>query len=118
MELSGAISALSGLAQKSRLRIFRLLIKAGPVGIPAGEIAHTLKVPKNTMSSHLSILAQAGLVTSRREGRYIIYSVDLNGVRGLLTFLMSDCCQGELEVCAPLIENILPMCPHGSAPGV
>jgi ArsR family transcriptional regulator, arsenate/arsenite/antimonite-responsive transcriptional repressor len=110
MELSRAISALSALSQKSRLKVFRLLVKAGPDGLPAGEIARRLRVPPNTMSAHLAILARAGLVTSRRESRSIFYAVDLEGTRELLSFLVADCCGGSPEVCGPLIASALAEC--------
>lgn len=108
MDVSQALEAFGALAQESRLRVFRLLVKSGPDGMAAGEIARALGVPHNTMSTHLSILAQAGLVTFRKQGRSVIYALDLEGTRGLLSFLMEDCCQGRPEVCAPLIETVLP----------
>jgi DNA-binding transcriptional ArsR family regulator len=107
MEIKDAIAGFGALAQESRLEVFRLLVRAGADGLPAGEIARTLGVPHNTMSSHLGILAQAGLVTARREGRSIIYAIDFTGVRALLSFLMEDCCQGAPEICAPAIAGIL-----------
>lgn len=102
MEFNDAIERLGALAQKSRLEVFRLLVRAGDHGLPAGDIARTLDVPANTMSTHLAILAQAGLITSRREGRWIIYAVQFDGVRDLLAYLMEDCCRGRPEICAPL----------------
>ena len=110
MEIKTATSCLAALAQESRLRVFRLLIEAGEEGRPAGEIARSLGIPHNTMSSHLGILQQAGLVQSVRQGRSVIYAVDLTGVRDLLAFLLEDCCQGRAEVCAPLLDAVLPDC--------
>jgi ArsR family transcriptional regulator, arsenate/arsenite/antimonite-responsive transcriptional repressor len=110
MELSRAIAALSALSQESRLKVFRLLVKSGPVGLQAGEIARRLKVPPNTMSSHLAILSRAGLVTSRRKSRSIFYALDLEGTRELLSFLVEDCCRGKPEVCRPLIASALAEC--------
>ena len=110
MEMSKAISALSALSQDSRLKVFRLLVRSGPVGLPAGEIARQLSVPSNTMSSHLAILSRAGLVTSRRESRSIFYAVDIEGTRQLLSFLVADCCGGRPEVCRPLIASALAEC--------
>ena len=81
MELNSAVQALSALGQESRLRVFRLLINRGPQGMPAGDIAEQLKIPANTMSSHLAVLSRAGLVASRKEGRSVIYRVDVNGTR-------------------------------------
>ena len=102
MELSAVISALSALGQERRLKIFRLLVQCGPDGMAAGDIARRLKLPQNTLSFHLAALARAHLVTSRKEGRSIIYCVDLAGTRGLLSFLVEDCCAGKAELCGPL----------------
>jgi DNA-binding transcriptional ArsR family regulator len=110
MDKARAIRAFAALAQESRLGVFRLLVRTGADGLAAGEIARALEVPHNTMSSHLAILSNAGLVMSRREGRSIIYAIDLEGTRRLLSFLMEDCCQGKAEVCAPLIACVLPEC--------
>lgn len=102
MESSDAIKRLSALAQDSRLAVFRLLVKAGPEGLAAGEIARALEITPNTLSAQLTILANAGLVSSRRDGRSIIYAADYDGMSDLLLYLMEDCCQGRAEVCAPL----------------
>jgi DNA-binding transcriptional ArsR family regulator len=110
MEITGAVSALGALAQASRLKVFRLLVRAGRTGMAAGEIARALSVPANTMSSHLAILTRARLVASRKDGRSIIYSVDLHGTRNLLSFLVEDCCRGEKQVCTSLIESALGAC--------
>jgi DNA-binding transcriptional ArsR family regulator len=87
------------LAQETRLQIFRTLVRQGPEGMPAGEIAEALQVPNATLSFHLSHLTQGGLLESRREGRSIIYAINVEGVRELLAFLMEDCCQGRKELC-------------------
>lgn len=76
----------------------------------AGDIARALGVPHNTMSSHLAILCRAKLVQARKAGRSVIYAVDLEGTRGLLSFLVEDCCQGEPAVCGPVIESTLSAC--------
>ena len=110
MELCAAIEALSALGQESRLRVFRLLVQRGPQGLPAGDIAEQLDVPANTMSSHLAILSRAGLVLSRKQGRSVIYAVDVQGTRKLLAFLVEDCCQGQPKVCQPLIAAALAEC--------
>ena len=104
MESNTAIKRLSALAQDSRLAVFRLLVKAGRDGVPAGEIARNLEITPNTLSAQLTVLANAGLVTSRREGRSIIYAADYDAMSDLLVHLMEDCCQGRPEVCAPLAE--------------
>lgn len=97
-----AIEALGALAQDTRLRVFRLLVKAGEGGLPAGEIATALDTRQNTLSSHLAILTRAALVSKHREGRVIRYRANYTGMRGLLRFLMDDCCQGDAAICAPL----------------
>ena len=104
MESEIAVKRLSALAQDSRLAVFRLLVKAGPEGLAAGDIARALGAAPNTLSAQLTILANAGLVTSRRDGRSIIYAADYDGMSRLLAFLMDDCCQGRPEVCAPRVS--------------
>jgi DNA-binding transcriptional ArsR family regulator len=99
MDKMQAVDALSALAQHSRLEVFRRLVRVGPGGMAAGEIADALDVPANTMSAHLAILVRAGLVASRRDGRSIIYRADFDGMGALMTFLMEDCCQGRPELC-------------------
>jgi len=100
MQLPTAVEALSALAHASRLGVFRLLVRAGPEGLPAGEIAREVGILPNTLSTHLTILAHAGLIRAQREGRSILYSADYDGMRGLLGFLMEDCCAGRPEICA------------------
>src|SRR5512143_3605042 len=104
METTSAVSALSALAHAGRLDIFRLLVRAGADGMAAGEIARATGVLPNTLSSNLNILSGAGLVSSRREGRSIIYAAAFARMRELLAFLMEDCCAGKPEICAPLAE--------------
>jgi len=110
MDIKVAVDALSGLAQESRLKVFRLLVQAGTGGMAAGDIARAVGIPKNTMSSHLAILARANLIVARKEGRSMIYAVDFEGTRALLSFLVEDCCQGDPSVCGPLIETTLATC--------
>lgn len=110
MDINQAASALSALAQESRLSTFRLLVRAGSPGLPAGDIAEALAIPHNTLSTHLAILTRAGLLRSRREGRSVIYSVDFEGTRALLSFLIEDCCQGTPEICSPALDTVLPNC--------
>jgi len=110
MDISTATRALGALSQETRLASFRLLVRSGPEGMAAGEIARALDIPHNTLSSHLSNLVNAGLVSSHRQGRSIIYRVDFDGTRRLLSFLMEDCCRGRPEVCAPVLDAVLPGC--------
>src|SRR5262245_17231478 len=110
MDISRAIEGLSALAQESRLKVVRLLVKCGPDGMAAGNLARALKVPHSTMSTHLAILCRAGLVRSRKESRSVMYALDVNGTRALLTFLVQDCCRGKAAVCRPLIASALAEC--------
>jgi DNA-binding transcriptional ArsR family regulator len=110
-----AILALAGLAQRTRLDTFRLLVRHEPAGLPAGEVARLLSIPQNTMSAHLSTLARAGLVRSERQSRSIIYRADLDGLRALTLFLIKDCCGGQAELCAPLIAELTSCCPPQKA---
>lgn len=99
-----AVEALSAIAHEGRLSIFRLLVRTGHDGLAAGEIGRKLDVLPNTLSANLTVLANAGLVTSRRDGRSIIYTADYDRMSGLLAFLMEDCCNGDAAICAPLAE--------------
>lgn len=106
METSTAVSRLSALAHPTRLETYRLLIKAGPEGLPAGRIAELTGSLPNTLSSNLSSLSGAGLVQSRREGRSIIYSAHFGAMSELLAFLVEDCCNGAPEICAPISDTL------------
>ena len=99
MEILLAVSALSALAQESRLEVFRLLVQTGENGIPAGKIGEQLDLPLSTLSFHLSQLKQAGLVTCRREGRTLFYSANYSAMNTLMAYLTENCCQGQAENC-------------------
>lgn len=104
MEPSSAIAALGALAQETRLKAFRLLVEAGPAGLPAGTIADALGVPAPTLSFHLAQLTQAGLIQQRRESRSLIYSANFAAMNGLVAYLTENCCGGRVQcgpVCAP-----------------
>jgi ArsR family transcriptional regulator, arsenate/arsenite/antimonite-responsive transcriptional repressor len=94
VETKQAIQALSALAQESRLSIFRLLIQAGPSGMPAGAIGEALELPPATLSFHLAGLTRAGLAQSRQDGRFVIYSASFESMNALVDFLTENCCQG------------------------
>jgi DNA-binding transcriptional ArsR family regulator len=100
-----AVTALAALAQESRLQAFRLLVRHGKKGLPAGEIAEALGVPPATLSFHLSQLAQGGLVDSLRNGRSISYFIHVEGIRALMAYLMEDCCGGKAELCLPSSDD-------------
>lgn len=104
MESIDAIKRLAALAQDSRLVVFRQLVKAGKEGLAAGDIARSLGITPNTLSAQLTILTNAGLATSRRDGRSIIYAADYDAMSALLIYLTEDCCQGRPEVCAGLAD--------------
>ena len=106
MKTTQAISALSALAHEGRLSAFRLLIKAGPEGMAAGDIAVRLKMPSSSLSTNLLLLSNAGLVSSRRDGRSIIYCANYAAMQELLGFLVEDCCNGASEICTPLATKL------------
>ena len=106
MDKKQSLDAFSALGQETRLDVFRLLVTAGPEGMLAGEIGETLGVRQNTMSANLTILAHAGLIRNGREGRSIRYFADMEGVKGLLEFLLEDCCGGRKDLCQPVIEKL------------
>jgi len=106
MEQLSAVGALSALAHAGRLEVFRLLVRAGPDGMAAGDIARATGSLANTLSTNLNVLAGAGLVHARRDGRSIIYAAGYDRMRELLAFLMEDCCGGNAEICAPLVAIV------------
>ena len=131
IEEANAIDAFGSLSQPTRLGVVRHLLSIHPEALGAGEIAKLFAVPHNTMSTHLSILTRAGLVTVERQGRAMNYRVDLDGFRRLVGFLARDCCQGRPDLCADVLRpakvepvksgfltpafNVLFLCTHNSA---
>jgi ArsR family transcriptional regulator, arsenate/arsenite/antimonite-responsive transcriptional repressor len=101
MERLTAVTALAALAQENRLDVFRLLVEAGPDGMPAGAVAEALGLAPNTLTFHFDRLRQAGLVAVRREGRSMIYSACFDTMNALLAYLTENCCQGHPERCTP-----------------
>jgi ArsR family transcriptional regulator len=114
MDTTDALASLSALAHDGRLSVFRLLVKAAPEGLAAGEIAHRLKTAPNTMSAQLLVLSNAGLIRARRAGRSIIYAADFDRMGALLQFLTKDCCGGRPEICVPLAVTVNSCCPPRS----
>lgn len=102
MDTDNAIESFAALSQTTRLEAFRLLVRQEPEGLAAGEIARRLKVPHNTMSTHLAALSRAGWVVSHRRSRSIIYRANLDHVNETIAFLVRDCCAGHPAVCEPL----------------
>jgi ArsR family transcriptional regulator len=111
METDAALSAFGALSQVTRLEAFRLLVKHEPDGLAAGDLARLLSVPQNTLSSHLNVLARANLVTSERQGRSIIYRVQLGRLETLLLFLLRDCCNGRPDIRAQVLATIMRQLP-------
>ena len=105
MESKQVITALSALAQETRLAVFRLLVQAGPQGLAAGEIATRLNCPAATLSFHLRELSQAGLVTATRQSRSIIYAADFAAMRNLLGFLTENCCALSPDASCDLVPQ-------------
>mgnify|MGYP001546413957 CR=1 FL=1 len=95
MDIQDAIIMFDALSQETRLGAFRLLVKAGEQGLPAGALSEQLNVPHNTMSFHLNHLSNAGIVASRKEGRSVIYAANYDVVRDLIGFMVKDCCSVE-----------------------
>ena len=100
-----AVDALGALAHDHRLKLFRLLVREGVPGLAAGEIARRLAITPSALSFHLTALERAGLLTSRRAGRNVIYAVAVESVRGLIGFLTEDCCGGRPELCGVTTEK-------------
>jgi ArsR family transcriptional regulator, arsenate/arsenite/antimonite-responsive transcriptional repressor len=112
MDERTVLGGLAALSQSTRLQAFRVLVAREPQGAAAGEIARLVRVPQNTMSAHLAILAQGGLVRRERRSRSIIYRADLDRLRAVLVYLLQDCCGGRPEICAPLMAALAPCCPQ------
>lgn len=111
MELKSAAAKLSALSQETRLGVFRLLMVEGPDGMAAGDIARRLDVPPSTLSTHLGVLENAGLIRSTRIQRSIRYAADIDGARDLIGFLTEDCCRGNPDICGPGFAMAAKNCP-------
>lgn len=103
MELNNAVARFAALAQPSRLAILRSLIKAGTHGCTPSQLSTNLAIPASTLSFHLKELQQAGLVQGLKQGRSISYLADYGGLRGLIQFLLTDCCQGDPRLCGTYV---------------
>ena len=110
METESAVAALAALAQETRLAVFRLLIEAGPDGVPAGLIGERLEVAPATLSFHLKELSHTKLITSRQKGRFVLYSADFERMAELMTFLTHNCCRGMPQECLAVVETALGDC--------
>jgi DNA-binding transcriptional ArsR family regulator len=103
MDECQAISSFAALAQETRLRAVRLLVRAGREGVPAGEVGEEMGVSPSNISFHLKELERAGLIVAHRKARQILYAANYDGLSGLIRFLMEDCCDGRTEICAPVL---------------
>ncbi|OAP36781.1 ArsR family transcriptional regulator [Sinorhizobium glycinis] len=109
MDERQALASFSALSQETRLQIVRMLVSAGPSGMPAGAIAEKAQVSPSNVSFHLKELERSGLITQKRESRSIIYSADYEALGSLIRFLMEDCCAGHPEICVPAAA-VAPCC--------
>ena len=110
MDERQALDAFGALSQETRLRIVRILVQAGPDGMAAGAIGEAVGASSSNASFHLAHLERAGLIRSRREARSIIYGANVDGLTGLILFLMKDCCRGNPQICAPAFESLQAAC--------
>ena len=110
MDQNSALAMLAALAHPARLATFRLLVQHEPGGLSTGELAGALSLTQSTLSTHLAVLAKAGLVQSDKQGRHFIQRVRIDALRELMTFLAKDCCQGRAELCEPLIAELTECC--------
>lgn len=116
MESSEALSVLAALGQPTRLDICRLLLRHAPEAVAAGDIAEQLGVAPNTLSTHLAVVTQAGLASSTRQGRSILYRAEPQRLRDLIGYLLMDCCSGRLDLCGPLMRDIEPLIAPTTSP--
>lgn len=106
MDNDDAISILSALAHPTRLAAFRLLIRHEPNGLPTGALVEASGLSQSTFSTHLAVMARAGLVLSEKRGRQQIQRANLDALKGLMVYLARDCCQGRADLCAPLLAEL------------
>lgn len=110
MDDDSALGALAALAHPTRLNAFRLLARHEPEGLSTGDLVEASGLTQSTFSSHLAVLAKAGLVVSEKRGRQQIQRASINALRALMTFLVKDCCQGRAELCEPLLAELTNRC--------
>ena len=101
-----ALAALAALAHPTRLAAFRLIVQREPPGLTTGELVDAIGITQSTLSTHLAVLAKAGLVCSQRQGRNFIQRAEIAQLRALMLFLAKDCCEGRAELCAPLVAEL------------
>lgn len=106
MDVSDALAVLAALSHPTRLDAFRLLVRHSPDGLPTGALVEASELTQSTFSTHLAVLAKAGLVSAEKRGRQQVQRARLDTLRQLMTFLAKDCCQGRPELCEPLIAEL------------
>ena len=106
MNIDSALPALAALAHPTRLEAFCLLVRHEPEGLSTGELVEASRLTQSTFSTHLAVLAKAGLVKSEKQGRQQIQRADIDTLRELMLFLAKDCCQGSPELCEPLLAEL------------
>ena len=106
MDTETALGALAALAHPTRLDAFRLLVQHEPEGLSTGELVTAAGLTQSTFSTHLAVLAKAGLVRSEKRGRQCIQRAEIDALKGLMLFLAKDCCQGRAELCEPLLAEL------------
>ena len=106
MNMNSALPALAALAHPTRLEAFRLLVRHEPEGLSTGALVDASGFTQSTFSTHLAVLAKAGLVKSEKQGRQQIQRADIDTLRELMLFLAKDCCQGRPELCEPLLAEL------------
>ena len=106
MNIDSALPALAALAHPTRLEAFRLLVRHEPEGLSTGKLVDASGLTQSTFSTHLAVLAKAGLVQSEKRGRLQIQRADIDTLRELMLFLAKDCCQGRPELCEPLLADL------------
>ncbi|MGJ8477064.1 ArsR/SmtB family transcription factor [Sphingobium yanoikuyae] len=106
MDTDDALSILSALSHPTRLDAFRLLIRHEPDGLSTGELVDASGLTQSTFSTHLAVMVKAGLVLSEKRGRQQIQSANLDVLRGLMIYLVKDCCQGRAELCESLLAEL------------
>ena len=115
MRLTDAVSALAALAHDYRLRIYRMLVEAGPDGLNAGTIAARLKLPPSSLTFHVQSLHRAGLITQQRNSRQLIYAADFTTMNSLVAYLTENCCGGQASACGVACEPVAAKAPKKPA---
>lgn len=106
MKDDDALAALAALAHPTRLATFRLLVRHEPDGLTTGQLVEATDLCQSTFSTHLAVLAKAGLVKAERRGRNNVQRADIDALRALMVFLVKDCCQGRADLREPLLTEL------------